>query len=74
MLKIGDQHFCIFKVANMNNEKKVRDRRLIAFTSVSGTDVEFYYKLLTKRYDTVLTSFFEKSLENLKTVQIKDGY
>ena len=59
MLKIGDWHFCIFKVANMNNEKEVRDRRLIAFTSVvSGTDVEFYYKLLTKGYDTVLTSFF----------------
>lgn len=71
--KIGDRTFYILKTADFNHEKNVRDRRLIAFTTVSGTGLEFHYKLLTSRYDSILIHFFDSSIKNLASVRIKDG-
>jgi hypothetical protein len=73
LIKINDRYFCIFQTADFNKKTNVRDRRLIGFTTISGTLLEFHYKLLTKQYDSILTTFFDKSLKNLKTVKIKDG-
>jgi hypothetical protein len=73
LVRVNGRSFYVLRTADFNGKKGVRDRRLIAFTTVSGTLLEFHYKLLTTRYDTVLTRFFEKSMENLATVRIKDG-
>lgn len=72
MMKIGDRHFYILRIADIN-KIGVRHRRLIAFTTISGCILEFQYKLLTRRYDSVLTTYFERSIKNLATVRIKDG-
>lgn len=71
-VKIADRHFYIFKTANLN-KKGIRERRLIAFTTISGTILEFQYKLLSANYDTTTKNFFDKSLMNLFTVKLKDG-
>jgi hypothetical protein len=72
IIKIGERYFSIFKIEDFT-KSKVYDRRLIAFTDISGNNLEFHYKLLTRSYDSVLTGFFERSLNNLKTVRLKDG-
>lgn len=72
LLKIGDRFFCIFLVSDINKIKGIRNRRLIAFTTVKGTLLEFHYKLLSSHYDSILTHFFDRSLKNLMTVRIKD--
>ncbi len=73
VLKIGDRFFITFYTADMNYENKVFDRRLIAFTKVKGTVIEFQYKLLTKKYDSTLLHFYENSILNLQTVRFKNG-
>jgi hypothetical protein len=73
LIRIDNRYFFVFKVADLNKKNGVRDRRLIAFTTISGTLIEFHYKLLTTRYDTILTRFFDKSMKNLETVRLIDG-
>lgn len=73
LIKINDRHFYVFQIAGFDTQNSIRTRRLIAFTTVSGTFLEFHYKLSTKIYDSVLTRFLEKSMTNLATVRIKDG-
>lgn len=71
--KIGDRYFCIFKIADVDKKKRVFIRRLIAFTSISGNELQFRYDLLTKKRDSILNLFFDDSMKNLETVQIKDS-
>lgn len=72
VIKINDRNFYIFKVANLN-KNNVFERSLVAFTTISGTILEFHYKLLTTTYDSTTKNFFDQSLKNLLTVKLKDG-
>lgn len=73
LFKIGDRYFRVFYTADMNYEYKVFDRRVIAFTTSKGAEIEFQYKLLTKSYDTTLFQFYQNSITNLQTVRFKNG-
>lgn len=73
LIRINDRNFCAYQLASFNKRTEISERRLIAFTTIRGTLLEFHYKLLTKRYDTLVNRFFDESLQNLKTVRIKDG-
>jgi hypothetical protein len=71
--KIGDRYFCVFKIADLNKQKNVSIRRLIAFTSIGGNSLQFRYELLTQKQDSILARFFDNSIKNLETVRIIDG-
>jgi hypothetical protein len=71
--KIGDRYFCIFKIVDVDKKRGVLIRRLVAFTSISGNELQFHYDLLTKKRDSILNFFFINSMENLQSVRIKDG-
>ena len=72
LIKIDDRNYYVFRVANFK-KGGIRERKLIAFTTISGTILEFEYKLLTKNYDAITKDFFDTSLKNLYTVKLKDG-
>ena len=69
---IANRPFLIFKLADVR-QSGVRDVRLIAFTQVNGWEVEFHYKLLTKKYDSVVSGFYDRSLRNMATIRFKPG-
>ena len=71
--KIGDRYFCVFKIVDLNKQKDVYIRRLIAFTSIGGNSLQFQYELLTQKQDSILARFFDNSIKNLETVRIIDG-
>jgi hypothetical protein len=71
--KIGDRYFCIFKITDLDKQKNVSIRRLIAFTSIGGNSLQFRYELLTQKQDSILARFFNNSIKNLETVRIIDG-
>ncbi len=73
VMKIDGRYFLAFWTADMNYKSRVFDRRIIAFTTIKGTVIEFQYKLVTKNYDSILTEFYQNSISNLKTVRFKNG-
>jgi hypothetical protein len=73
LIKIGERYFYVLRTADFNKKTDIRERRLIAYTYVNGWQIQFQYKLMTRKYDSLLKKFFERSFENLATVQIKNS-
>src|SRR5215208_223328 len=73
LVKIGGRLFYVLRTADFNKKRGIRERRLIAFTYISEREPKFHYKLMSRQYDSVLISFFDRSLANLNTIRLKDG-
>lgn len=71
--KIGDRYFAIFNIQDVDKKSGVYIRRVVAFTSISGNQLQFRYELITKKQDPTLNEFYQKSLKNLESVRITDG-
>lgn len=71
--RVGDRLFSIFKISDYDKSKGVHIRRLIAFTSIKGNEVEFRYDLLTRKKDATINNFFNESRKNLHTIRIEKG-
>ena len=73
LIRINNREFIVLKIADIKRGNNVRHRSLFALTSVNGIFIHFHYKLLRQNYDSVLTNFYDRSLDNLMTVVITDG-
>ncbi len=73
LIRINNRDFIVLKIADIRRGNNVRHRSLFALTLINGVFLHFHYKLLHRDYDSVLTNFFDRSLENLKTIVIHDG-
>lgn len=73
VLMISDRYYAIYKISDFNEKKGVHIKRLIAFSSVRGNQIQFRYDLLTKKTDSTFTDFYDNSLKKLQSVRITDG-
>jgi hypothetical protein len=71
--KFGDRYYAIFNIQDVDKKSGVYIRRVIAFTSISGNQIQFRYELLTRKKDATLNEFYQTSLRNLESVRITDG-
>jgi hypothetical protein len=71
--KFGDRYFAVFNIEDIDKKSGVYVRRVIAFTSISGNQLQFRYELLTRKQDSTLNGFYQTAIKNLKSVRITDG-
>ena len=68
--RIDTRFFSIFEISDYSNQTGTYTKRLIAFTTLKGNEIQFKYVLLTKKKDSTLNSFLEESRKNLQSVRI----